>query len=65
MSNNPETVRVIATDVASQGLFVVMNKADFDPAIHRMYSEDAPAEDKPRRGRPPKSKSEEANHAVS
>lgn len=49
-----ETVRVVATDVASQGPFVVMNKADFNPAVHKLYAEDIPVEVKPRRGRPPK-----------
>lgn len=55
-----ETVRVVSTDVASQGAFVVMNKADFDPAIHTIYAEDAQDEEKPRRGRPPKLKPQEA-----
>jgi hypothetical protein len=38
----PDTVRVMATDPASQGPFVVINAADFDPAVHELF--EAPAE---------------------
>ena len=54
MSATPATVRVVATDPASQGEFVVINAADFDPAQHRVYgqAETAP-EAAPKRGRKP------------
>jgi hypothetical protein len=52
-------MRVVSTDPASQGPFVVINVADFDPAVHTAYAEpetaaqdSAAAEPKPqRRGR--------------
>lgn len=50
MSTTPETVRVVATDPASQGEFVVINAADFDPEQHQRYGEAEPA---PKRGRKP------------
>lgn len=34
-----ETVRVVSTDAASQGPFVVMDKKDFDPQVHKLYQE--------------------------
>jgi hypothetical protein len=37
----PKTVRVVSTDPASQGPFVVINEADFDSALHELFS-DAP-----------------------
>lgn len=43
MSADKETVRVVSTDEASQGPFVVMNKRDFDPEVHTLYEESAPA----------------------
>lgn len=60
MNQKPETVRVVATDVASQGAFVVMNRADFNPDTHRLFVEGVGEEEKPRRGRPPKLKPQEA-----
>lgn len=35
MSTLIETIRVASTDPASQGPFVVINAADFDPAVHK------------------------------
>jgi hypothetical protein len=58
----PATLRVVATDEASQGQFVVINADDFDPAIHQLFEEQPTAPDEipvnastpKRRGRPPK-----------
>lgn len=39
-----KTIKIKSTDLASQGPFVIINAADFDPAIHTPYdnaSEDA------------------------
>lgn len=63
-----ETVRVMPTH-PSQGEWVVINAADFDPAVHRLYE---PADSEPvasaqqadmpkRRGRPPKHLKEAIN----
>lgn len=35
----PATMRVVSTDEASQGPFVVINSADFDPAVHTPYGQ--------------------------
>lgn len=64
MAGEIQTVRVVSTDEASQGPFVVINADDFDPAVHRPYeasdtSEQAPpdgeaeptSEQAPRRAR--------------
>jgi hypothetical protein len=58
--STPATIRVVSTDPASQGPFVTLNAADFDPAVHQPFDADAdaPAETdiapaKPR-GRSPK-----------
>ena len=70
MSNTPATVRVVATDPASQGGFVVINAADFDPELHQRYDEaaaaaeaatDAAAEAAPRRGRKPAAPAADTN----
>lgn len=62
MSEAVRTVRVVSTDPASQGPFVILNAADFDPARHVLFDESAPVEVAQaaprRRGRPPKLKSE-------
>jgi hypothetical protein len=58
-----QTMRVLPTDAASQGPFVVINADDFDPAVHQRYEVDAPQQQEPaapRRGRPPKSSLPEA-----
>lgn len=64
------TLRIKSTDEPSQGLFVVIDAVNFDPAVHQLF-DDAPqasndgdqsaaveaADDTPaprRRGRPPK-----------
>jgi hypothetical protein len=61
-----EVVRVVSTHPPSQGAYVEINAADFDPLVHTLYVEgDAaapPAQDKPRRGRPPKQPLTEATH---
>lgn len=64
MLGEVQTVRVVSTDEASQGPFVVINAADFDPALHTLYEDDAapepdhdtsdPAPIKRRPGRPRK-----------
>lgn len=65
MSQSVATVRVMPTH-PSQGEWVIINEADFDPAAHRLY---APAESESvaltqqaempkRRGRPPKQSKE-------
>ena len=58
----PATIRVVATDEATQGPFVVINAADFDPAVHQPFEQQPVAQDKnpgeasavKRRGRPQK-----------
>lgn len=37
-------MRVIATDPAGQGPFVVINAADFDPAVHQRFEDEAPTQ---------------------
>ena len=62
MINAPATMRVMSTDEATQGSFVVINAADFDPAIHTPFDghpAEAPADaggpaEPRRRGRPRK-----------
>lgn len=62
MSADPQTMRVMPTH-PSQGEWVVINAADFDPALHVDFDEHAAAEPAQivapsaapaRRGRPPK-----------
>lgn len=54
MSATPATVRVVATDPTSQGGFVVINEADFDPAVHQLFGDAVQAtETAPKRGRKP------------
>lgn len=62
MSNTVETVRVVATH-PSQGDWVVINKADYNPEMHELYSDDAPkGQDSPaKRGRPRKVITEQDN----
>lgn len=69
MTNTPTTMRVVSTDEASQGPFVVINAADFDPDIHDPYEQTgvgqdadsgSPAEAPRRRGRPRKQPNTEA-----
>lgn len=52
MSNTTETVRVVSTDPETQGPFVVINAAEFDPDVHTKYEPDtpAPAEGEMKRG---------------
>lgn len=56
------TLRVVSTDPASQGPFVLINSEDFNEAVHTLYVESSePAEqtqEPKRRGRPPKSQTE-------
>ena len=49
-----ETMRVKPAD-PSQGRWVVINVADFNPELHEPYEED----EAPKRGRPRKNKEEE------
>lgn len=62
MSEAARTVRIVSTDPASQGPFVILNADDFDPARHVLFDAPAPqevAQAAPRRrGRPPKLNSE-------
>lgn len=54
MSATPATVRVVATDPASQGEFVVINAADFDTAVHQLFGDAVQTpETAPKRGRKP------------
>lgn len=48
-------MRVIATDPAGQGPFVVINAADFDPAVHQRFEDEAPTQTtrKPRAAKQP------------
>lgn len=48
--NEIETVRVKPAH-ASQGEWVVINKADFDPAAHVLYDDAPPAEPKRSNGK--------------
>ena len=45
------TFKIVSTDPASQGPFVVINKSDFNPDVHELYGDDndlgAPAERAP------------------
>jgi len=63
MPDTVETVRVMPSH-PSQGDWVVINKADFDPLVHTLYGQ-APAEqdEQPaaKRGRPRKVTSEQDN----
>lgn len=34
------TLRIVSTDAASQGPFVVINAEDFDQAVHKLYGEE-------------------------
>ena len=48
------TIKIVSTDPASQGPFVVINKSDFNPEVHELYGDDqdlgAPAERVPTKG---------------
>jgi hypothetical protein len=59
MTTQTETVKVVSTDPASQGPFVVINAADFDPTVHKPFEEE-PAADAPRKARAPKQPTTEA-----
>lgn len=34
------TIKIVSTDPASQGPFVVINKSDFNPDVHELYGDD-------------------------
>lgn len=38
MTTQTATVKVVSTDPASQGPFVIINEADFDEAVHELYT---------------------------
>jgi hypothetical protein len=48
--NAPETLRVISTDPATQGPFVIINAADFDPARHELFDTPPAAAPEVKRG---------------
>jgi hypothetical protein len=62
MSDTVETIRVMPVH-PSQGAWVVINKSDFNPAMHELYSEEPQAQDSPvvKRGRPRKVTTEQDN----
>ena len=45
------TIKIVSTDPASQGPFVVINKSDYNPDVHELYGDDndlgAPSERAP------------------
>jgi hypothetical protein len=53
MSTQIETVRVASTDPANQGPFVVINKADFNPEVHKLFEEEAAEAPKKRGAKQP------------
>jgi hypothetical protein len=54
------TLRVVSTDESSQGPFVVIDAAAYDPEVHTLYDASQPQQPAKRRGRPPKVTSSEA-----
>lgn len=54
MSERAQTVRVVATNPAEQGPFVVIDESDFDDSVHTLYvepiQEPAPEPRKPKKG---------------
>lgn len=43
MSGEVKTLRVKSTHPASQGPYVVIDAAKYDPAVHTLYEPDVPA----------------------
>lgn len=65
MSDTLPTVKVKASD-PEQGAFVIINEADFDPAVHELYvepTEAAPAEAAPAKASKAKAAKPEADAA--
>lgn len=54
------TIKIKSTDEATQGLFVIINRADFDSSVHEPFDDEARASElarihrrERRRGAPP------------